>query len=149
MCGKNDIMVVVVEASAGSPPRVREKLLNGTQYDIVRGITPACAGKTLPSFGEWITSQDHPRVCGKNSIMSPSKISLPGSPPRVREKLHAKVPTAVNNRITPACAGKTVTLRGLVRFLWDHPRVCGKNSSFFTPWVTLPGSPPRVREKLL
>ena len=29
--------------------------------------------------------------------------------------------------ITPAYAGRTLGLLGLVVFFWDHPRLCGKD----------------------
>ena len=35
-----------------------------------RGITPACAGKTV-SWNSWaVYLQDHPRVCGKDMVYS-------------------------------------------------------------------------------
>ena len=50
--------------------------------------------------------------------------------------------------ITPACAGKTRFQISLAVWLWDHPRVCGKNSFISSFADTGAGSPPRVREKL-
>ena len=50
-----------------------------------------------------------------------------GSPPRVREKLDVLKRTIANDRITPACAGKT--------------------SAIIAIHLTCMGSPPRVREK--
>ena len=52
-----------------------------------------------------------------------------------------------DDRITPACAGRTGP-----RLLWkdrerDHPRVCGKNQSVFIAIPPCSGSPPRVREE--
>ena len=47
VCGKNPEPTLAVTTVPGSPPRVREKL---DQNDLIvspRGITPACAGKTL------------------------------------------------------------------------------------------------------
>ncbi|KXB48036.1 hypothetical protein HMPREF3190_01687 [Umbribacter vaginalis] len=47
VCGKNEFLNIVARFPRGSPPRVREKLL---QYQVaagVSGITPAYAGKTL------------------------------------------------------------------------------------------------------
>ena len=101
------------------PPRtfVRETL----------GITPACAGKTLKRR-EQLTARE-------------------GSPPRVREKLSARVTKAEKKRITPACAGKTATCCFALIFGRDHPRVCGKNLPHSCSPPFLLGSPPRVREK--
>ena len=50
-----------------------------------------------------------------------------GSPPRVRGKL-ANLDKSYNTfRITPACAGKTLTITINNNLLKDHPRVCGEN----------------------
>ena len=70
-----------------------------------------------------------------------------GSPPRVREKLKPSYHLLTRCGITPACAGKTQrpTVQSLT--LWDHPRVCGKNSLKNLVIHLLLGSPPRVREK--
>ena len=72
------------------------------------GITPACAGKTLrlPRFQQ--LGRDHPRVCGKNGVLSMSLKRDMGSPPRVREKLDRVKEENLVTRITPACAGKTL-----------------------------------------
>ena len=86
-------------------------------------------------------------MCGKNQRYIIGAADDLGSPPRVREKLGHNVFERFLERITPACAGKT-----LRRFVAsprgrDHPRVCGKNRRLEMAAVDLPGSPPRVREK--
>ena len=73
----------------------------------LRGITPACAGKTfLPDFPQ-ARNGDHPRVCGENvknkNVIDKSK----GSPPRVRGKPAFSRMGDSTRWITPACAGKT------------------------------------------
>ena len=87
MCGKNVYSNKLFQPSLGSPPRVREKLLRLIQILFQLGITPACAGKTLPKRSTIATDWDHPRVCGKNFGSSAIASKVPGSPPRVREKL--------------------------------------------------------------
>ena len=52
----------------GSPPRVREKRLGKEIGKVPERITPACAGKTHSLLPHTISDQDHPRVCGKNSL---------------------------------------------------------------------------------
>ena len=51
--------------------------------------------------------------------------------------------------ITPACAGKSLSaeIQGLEAE--DHPRVCGEKSPFPACLALPPGSPPRVRGKVL
>ena len=54
---------------------------------------------------------------------------------------------AYQGRITPACAGKRITVIHYRVNRWDHPRVCGEKcqSRFFC--ASAEGSPPRVRGK--
>ena len=73
------------------------------------------------------SSWDHPRVCGKNELVQELVIGWPGSPPRVREKQIKLMEGILVRRITPACAGKTEVGSDFLAFVWDHPRVCGKN----------------------
>ena len=113
----------------GSPPRVREKPCTVIRNSSVSGITPACAGKTLALTFHRAGTQDHPRVCGKNSFKPYPAIQRLGSPPRVREKhAHSDFDCAVVG-ITPASAGKTEIV------------VFNRIDDM--------GSPPRVREKLI
>ena len=128
MCGKNSKTLLSLQASAGSPPRVREK--------------PRAQLRTLRY------AQDHPRVCGKNQknlIYSPI---IQGSPPRVREKLVLFPCLRRGCGITPACAGKTIEDIPNRFSMGDHPRVCGKNVNHCYRDSVFSGSPPRVREKL-
>ena len=111
-------------------------------------ITPACAGKTLDIKVSEMDNEDHPRVCGKDIIVLFKNRNNLGSPPRVRERLHVPIYGDELDRITPACAGKTVSLQEELYASWDHPRVCGKDRDYFASWYFLLGSPPRVRERL-
>ena len=70
-----------------------------------------------------------------------------GSPPRVREKLQKDLTEKGVDRITPACAGKTMIRFSARYLLEDHPRVCGKNVENLALLIHRGGSPPRVREK--
>ena len=112
------------------------------------GITPACAGKTEEYFVAGKYVRDHPRVCGKNVLLSAFFPALLGSPPRVREKLANVEQNYPERGITPACAGKTKLCSNVPEVSWDHPRVCGKNLGCCCHTIQYRGSPPRVREKL-
>ena len=70
-------------------------------------ITPACAGKTRKADDVIWKVADHPRVCGENSYRALSRLPRRGSPPRVRGKLEPDDEEDDEERITPACAGKT------------------------------------------
>ena len=87
MCGKNFETDLSRVSILGSLPRVREKRSDCYYYCFEFRITPACAGKTL-SIAFWrVASADHSRVCGENTKPKVVEEDLPGSPPRVREKL--------------------------------------------------------------
>ena len=47
VCGKNPLPQIATEAYAGSPPRVREELRTIPIGAVLKGITPACAGRTV------------------------------------------------------------------------------------------------------
>ena len=53
----------------------------------------------------------------------------------------------VNQRITPACAGKSKVELSGQRSLRDHPRVCGEKLLATFALARCSGSPPRVRGK--
>ena len=56
--------------------------------------------------------------------------------------------TQDNTRITPADAGKTAGLEGVVLIGQDHPRGCGENATAKNSSARGSGSPPRMRGKL-
>ena len=51
------------------------------------GITPANAGKCLPTRGRGGRSEDHPRVCGEKLEARRDAAEARGSPPRMRGKV--------------------------------------------------------------
>ena len=48
-------------------------------------------------------------------------------------------------RITPACAGNSRMVQGILQSTKDHPRVCGEQFIYAREVVGDQGSPPRVR----
>ena len=129
-------------------PRVCGENIGRVRIGYLKGrITPACAGKTC-SFNSPLFSQtDHPRVCGENCVFPGSFTYWNGSPPRVRGKRLQLHTSPRGTRITPACAGKTPSLRHFHRLAADHPRVCGENTGVPQIASSSNGSPPRVRGK--
>ena len=106
-CGENLSPELLPTESEGSPPRVRgkRKVVQGERDKL--GITPARAGKTPRAFRFCHTYQDHPRACGENVSTTVADAITGGSPPRVRGKLTPELQDMVDQRITPARAGKT------------------------------------------
>ena len=99
-------------AQFGSSPRVRGKPdREHADYD-ARRLIPACAGKTPSAPPTYPESPAHPRVCGENGISGLVDSVLGGSSPRVRGKLFRGGCHVEDERLIPACAGKTSELSG-------------------------------------
>ena len=146
-CGENIPRSERVIEMYGSPPRVRGKLVDGRAVVKDDGITPARAGKTRPAAGGRQRNGDHPRACRENNRAKPCRVSVRGSPPRVRGKLPIRRRPWRRTRITPARAGKTTAAGELRNPTADHPRACGENNNGRPVSVVCVGSPPRVRGK--
>ena len=60
-------------AELGSPPRGRGKVLHAGFEGILRRITPAWAGKSMPDMTAVTADKDHPRIGGeKKGFVCPS-----------------------------------------------------------------------------
>ena len=110
----------------GSPPRMRGKVAAAVPALFLRGITPACAGKSEKQVPFLPPYQDHPRVCGEKQSRQRCRMSRTGSPPRMRGKARATASRAAPCGITPAYAGKRVSRSPAKTGAWNHPRVCGE-----------------------
>ena len=86
-------------------------------------------------------------MCGKNTVDYLCYWCLQGSPPRVREEPDESRRPLNEERITPACAGRTWRWKLKNGVEEDHPRVCGKNQIILKIETGRLGSPPRVREE--
>ena len=132
----------------GSPPHARGRLHTATGNVNVRGITPACAGKTSCDFPRVTMDSDHPRMRGED--LSPSCVSFEhgGSPPHARGRHISKVKVGRFFRIPPACAGKTHSQPSLWGYWEDHPRMRGEDTGRTRPVRPPEGSPPHARGRL-
>ena len=112
---------------------------------LAQRITPACAGSRQAKPKISNTKQDHPRVCGEQTLKAIKQLTAYGSPPRVRGAGFSGFFIKCLSRITPACAGSSYLLDNIAGFMQDHPRVCGEQ--YLVQYVYAPtmGSPPRVR----
>ena len=149
MCGEKDFKSAHPSQQLGSPPRMRGKVLQWCREDFFSGITPAYAGKSSFLSGCTRIPRDHPRVCGEKNATISRSVRFTGSPPRMRGKATVADVPAKSVGITPAYAGKS----GFLLFAWsllrDHPRVCGEKA-LCTPYGCFtPGSPPRMRGKVV
>ena len=110
VCGEKNACWGVPQTPLGSPPRMRGKAGATRRNQASTRITPAYAGKRVITHDHPSGDQDHPRVCGeKGSRIFPDPADR-GSPPRVRGKASYWIASAGWCRITPACAGKRLSL---------------------------------------
>ena len=129
----------------GSPPHARGRRPPSDPERPRRGITPACAGKTLSWFRGKEVSPDHPRMRGEDSIALAGRLGHGGSPPHARGRLGRGRPGRRRRRITPACAGKTTAETVGEGTSSDHPRMRGEDHTRTTMPVDGLGSPPHAR----
>ena len=130
VCGEKALFGNGTFYGIGSPPRVRGKAIALPPFSLglgitpacagksdcfstlhlKKGITPACAGKSASHLISTAAYQDHPRVCGEKITTRAILPAALGSPPRVRGKEQPCSSGDGNEGITPACAGKRVTI---------------------------------------
>ena len=146
-CGENQKSTNALNLLRGSPPRMRGKRVSSAQYLSTAGITPAHAGKTRCGFYTQKLNKDHPRTCGENLAQPPPASRGAGSPPRMRGKPVIYTAAQAPPRITPAHAGKTLSVRRWKCAPTDHPRACGENHRGVVCRDAFQGSPPRMRGK--
>ena len=147
MCGEKGNAARRCSSASGSPPRVRGKVKVVQGKNGMFRITPACAGKRLQRCLQFWSTRDHPRVCGEKLRSAMSALLVMGSPPRVRGKDSVCNESAPLVGITPAYAGKSLSVPTHGSRPGDHPRVCGEKLPIQPLIGLLVGSPPRVRGK--
>ncbi len=107
MRGEDSFLVLRVQEVDGSPPHARGRQPVDNLTDQETGITPACAGKTGTTSLTPPGQRDHPRMRGEDLEQSSGTVDDVGSPPHARGRRLRPVADKADNRITPACAGKT------------------------------------------
>ena len=84
-------------------------------------------------------------MCGEKGLPAVCSDLGTGSPPHVRGEVPAGFDIETTRRITPACAGRRVSVFGCVSRHWDHPRMCGEKCKMREGEAVCVGSPPHVR----
>ena len=127
MRGEDVAKLVGVDLDVGSPPHARGRLSSTFVDDDGKGITPACAGKTWRCGRGFQAAADHPRMRGEDSpLYNKGRVEM-GSPPHARGRLPTSRAVRIAERITPACAGKTIPSFRLATLRRDHPRMRGED----------------------
>ena len=133
------------EVKKGSPPLARGILIRAPPPRSAIGITPACAGNTLPNNILNSPVRDHPRLRGEYIDIGAQRLFAWGSPPLAQGIRMNKPSDASRTGITPACAGNTRYLNSLRQGVWDHPRLRGEYSTDQAFLERFFGSPPLAR----
>ena len=110
-------------------------------------ITPAWAGKRSGVLFGSLLHGDHPRMGGEKPDDSGAVSQLLGSPPHGRGKVDYPFCPSPPYGITPAWAGKSLTILILYTDRWDHPRMGGEKIRICPPRPVWEGSPPHGRGK--
>ncbi len=71
------------------------------------GITPACAGNSVPHQPVDVPKWDHPRLRGEQKMRPTEKEKEEGSPPLARGTGGTNTKIKSFRGITPACAGNS------------------------------------------
>ena len=148
VCGADIPPVCVWGWLSGSPPRVRSRLPVGHGACVLGGITSACAEQTILRRSGWLGWGDHLRVCGADYFRKLARLTLSGSPPRVRSRHSGYLQHVWFGGITSACAEQTSISRLAGSSIRDHLRVCGADKRMRMACLIGLGSPPRVRSRL-
>ena len=147
-CGENDPCWGEERIRTGSPPRLRGKWRKSRARPAGFSVhPPRLRGKCSRTAGG---SQDwtvHPRACGENPRFDCVLFCQFGSPPRLRGKFRVNSVRLVDNRFTPAPAGKIARPDRPPRRCTVHPRACGENALNSACDMPEIGSPPRLRGK--
>ena len=113
-------------AQKGSPPLARGVQIMRFKSSIVPRITPACAGSTSILELRRQYDKDHPRLRGEYFIFFLLSRKSIGSPPLARGVPCHRPGDRRQQRITPACAGSTLTIATMSTRQRDHPRLRGE-----------------------
>ena len=133
----------------GSSPLTRGKPEMPAQYRALVGLIPAHAGKTTGRARPAGQRRAHPRSRGENRDGVIDRLSIGGSSPLTRGKLHAELLGEVDNGLIPAHAGKTEPAIHTRRRGRAHPRSRGENTATIRSYMRKGGSSPLTRGKLL
>ena len=145
MRGEQSFLRRDLSAGRGSPPHARGAVGCKELTGPVVGITPACAGSSQYCICPVMTTRDHPRMRGEQSLLGFIPIGVGGSPPHARGAVIPHQGADLEARITPACAGSRTQNRTGAEPAGDHPRMRGEQWKNWQESKKLTGSPPHAR----
>ena len=110
LCGEKTVQTIAAFEKLGSPPPMRGKGSFCIVGSVMRRITPAYAGKSNFKRRCETLCRDHPRLCGEKMIFGKPLFHSIGSPPPMRGKVHEVSAPNGYVGITPAYAGKSLSV---------------------------------------
>ena len=131
----------------GSSPLTRGKHTFGQCPLLYLGLIPAHAGKTTWTSSVSWRRRAHPRSRGENVVDRKPQMSMTGSSPLTRGKLHAVGGELSRDGLIPAHAGKTARQGRASRSPRAHPRSRGENLATTDLTELQMGSSPLTRGK--
>ena len=127
--GENVRALAFMVPIVSSSPLMRGKLRVARTGQVVDGLIPAHAGKTLPGKASTRPHRAHPRSRGENRALRGGRALPLGSSPLTRGKLDQRRTTARLRGLIPAHAGKTTFAPICVSAPRAHPRSRGENGT--------------------
>ena len=127
VCGEDFMPVEQADLSPETPPRMRGRLEQRIPNPHTVGNTPAYAGKTRRTLRQTAAGRKHPRVCGEDPGVRILSCPTLETPPRMRGRQKAHLRVQIEDRNTPAYAGKTNFPEQKRKEKKKHPRVCGED----------------------
>ena len=104
--GEEVIWAAVACLVSEIPPRARGRAQSLLSRRLAGRNTPACAGKRVMGFLDWLSRRKYPRVRGEESSAPSSSDRAEEIPPRARGRDSQPVRSDITKGNTPACAGK-------------------------------------------
>ena len=107
--GEKNFAKYAFNALLGSPPLARGEDRMLETKDAAARITPACAGRSMKKARPARAGWDHPRLRGEKWPLDRIVHAEVGSPPLARGEAAQAGQSTNAYRITPACAGRSVS----------------------------------------
>ena len=143
--GEHVVVRLQALGGLGSAPRARGTLSSPIRRRLPTRISPACAGNTWNRCSGMTTGSDQPRVRGEHARSRGTCWTTTGSAPRARGTHELAERRQWIVRISPACAGNTITGKSRQPRTPDQPRVRGEHDSAEKAFQVIDGSAPRAR----
>ena len=132
-------------ASVGAPPRARGGPSSLSRSAGRQRSTPASAGRTPDTRCRTGRLGEHPRERGEDARNPAADGLSSGAPLRARGGRGLDVRDTVDDRSTPASAGRTYKPSPRHAPTWEHPRERGEDMESETAAIGHRGAPPRAR----